>query len=70
MYVGSDVALIRHSWLPGVDPHANPKLHSLSKVMGGQNPLGLDRCRDCVLGAREGIEQGVSLGVDLDPAVG
>jgi hypothetical protein len=52
-----------------VDPHPDPKLHSLSEVLGSKRPLRLDRCRDRCLGAREGIEQCVSLSVDLDPAV-
>ena len=40
------------------------------KVVGGQRPLGVNRSGDGVVGFSKGVEEGVSLSVDLDAVVG
>lgn len=69
MHVESHVTLSSLDGLSGMDPHTHPHLDTLPEVMGRQCPLCRHRTCDCVLGAGEGTEEGVSLGVDLDAAV-
>jgi hypothetical protein len=68
--VTSYVALLGDLRSAGVNAHADAQLASLGPGMLGESALGLDCGLEGSLGCGEGIEEGVSLGVDLDPAVG
>ena len=70
MDVWAHVALLGQDRLSGVDAHAYPELDFVFEVMGGQGSLRLDRPGDGVVGFGKGVEEGVSLGVDLDAFVG
>ncbi len=63
MDVDSDVAFVGHLRLPGVDAHANADLAAAERLAGG------GRGRDRIGCSREGDEEGVALGVDLDAVV-
>jgi hypothetical protein len=63
MDVDSDVAFFGHLRLSGVDAHANADLAAAERLAGD------GRGRDCVGCSREGDEEGVALGVDLDAVV-
>jgi hypothetical protein len=52
-----------------VDAHADPELDSWSEVVRGEGLLRFDCRGDGVVGFRKGVEEGVSLGVDLDARV-
>ena len=58
--VDPDVALVSQLWLAGVDPHPDGNLECALRLLGR---------RQRVRGAGEDDEEGVALGVDLDPAV-
>ena len=68
MDVSSHVALTGEGRLPGVDPHADPDLCCFGPGMVGQCELGLCGRDRSICGTREGVKEGVSLGVDLDAA--
>jgi hypothetical protein len=63
MDVDADVALLRYDRLARVEPH--PDAH----LPVGERLLTLERRRGCVGRTREGDEERVPLGVDLDAAV-
>jgi hypothetical protein len=44
MHVHADVALVRHDWLAGVDPHAHPHVDLVERPLRGRGS------RDCVGG--------------------
>ena len=61
--VEPDIALRSHDWLPGMDSH--PHAHRAS----GEGALRVVRGRDGFIGVWERYEEGIPLGVDLDPVV-
>jgi hypothetical protein len=65
-----DVALRGDGRLTGVDPHADAQLGARKPGVGGERTLSLERSFERVVGAGKSVEQGVSLGVDLDTVVG
>ena len=69
MDISSDVALSGDGGLAGVDPHADPELDVVGPGMRGEGALGGEGADERVVGAPEGVEEGVSLGVDLDAAM-
>jgi len=50
-------------------PHADSELDSFFEVAGGQGSLRLDRRGDGVVGFAKGVEERVSLGIDLHSGV-
>jgi hypothetical protein len=53
-----------------MEAHADAQLASLWPRMFGEGALSSDGGLQCPSGGAEGDEEGVSLGVDLDAAVG
>ena len=58
--IGADIALLRQERCAGVEPHPHGDRKRLLRLARGRKRAGR---------SREGDEEGVALGVDLDPAV-
>ena len=65
--VDADVVVPAQHPLAGVQAHAHPHREPLRPGVGGQAPLGRHRGPDRRHRAREGGEERVALGADLDP---
>ena len=69
MDVDADVVVGADLGLPGVHAHAHAQIHALGPGVDRQRTLSGHRRGDGVGRAREGDEEGVALGVDLDAAM-
>jgi hypothetical protein len=69
MHVHADVVVVADLRLAGVHAHPHAHLDRLGPGVRDERPLGGHRGRDCIGGAREGDEERVALGVDLDAAM-
>ena len=63
-----DVPLGCGNRLGGVDPHPDPDLPAIRPGVRAKPALGVDRRAHRIIGTVEGDEEGIALGVDLDPA--
>jgi len=61
--IETDVALVGQEWLSRVEAHANTHLAD------SQRGLPFLSCDDSISGLREGVEERISLRVDLDSIV-
>jgi hypothetical protein len=66
MDISSDVALSRDGGLACVDAHADAQFGIVGPGMRGEGALGRERAGESVVGFRKGVEESISLGVDLD----
>src|SRR5205823_14911162 len=67
--VEPEVALLTHGRLSCVEAHAHAHLGPVGPGMGGEGALSVNGARNGLLRASEGVEEGISLRVDLGPAV-
>ncbi len=68
--VEGDVPCSGRVGLAGVGAHAHPDLDAVGPLVGDQGPLGVEAGGNRRAGPAEGHEEAVSLGLDLDAAVG
>ncbi len=67
MHVETDVAVRVADRLAGMDPHPNLDRCPVWPGVLYQCLLGRYRCRHCITGPRERHQEGIPLGVDLQP---
>jgi hypothetical protein len=69
VYAEADVPVSVLGRFSGVNPHPHTQLRAVGPLEPGEGTLAVDGCRHRVLGASEGDEERVALGVDLVSAV-